>query len=471
VHQGRFTVEVALPVGTPLARTDSMVEQLEQEVRRLPGVETVYAVVGTERRADARPDEGENTARLSVQLAEGGDLEAREAASMAAIRTILEKFPRLDTRFSRPALFSVHTPVEIVLYHADLGVLKTSADAGVAALSALPQLREVHSSLTAGYPEVRVHYDRQRLAALGIGVGDVARAVRAKVQGERPTRISAGERRVDLLLRLQERDRESVADLRALNVNPALTPPVRLDTVARLEEGEGPSEVRRLDQRRAVVLSADVDGYDLSGAAAAAKAALSRAGLPADVEIEVGGQNRELETSLRSLSFALVLAVFLVYVIMASTFESFRDPLVILFSVPLSLVGVAVGLWVTSTPVSVVVFIGLIVLAGVVVANAIVLVDAIGRLRSEGRPLDAAIREAAALRLRPILITALNSVLGLVPLAVGFGEGQEMQRPLAVTIIFGLASSTVLTLVVIPVLYRIAVRLTEGPEPVEPDPL
>lgn len=471
VHQGRFTVEVALPVGTPLARTDSMVEQLEQEVRRLPGVETVYAVVGTERRADARPDEGENTARLSVQLAEGGDLEAREAASMAAIRTILEKFPRLDTRFSRPALFSVHTPVEIVLYHADLGVLKTSADAGVAALSALPQLREVHSSLTAGYPEVRVHYDRQRLAALGIGVGDVARAVRAKVQGERPTRISAGERRVDLLLRLQERDRESVADLRALNVNPALTPPVRLDTVARLEEGEGPSEVRRLDQRRAVVLSADVDGYDLSGAAAAAQAALSRAGLPADVEIEVGGQNRELETSLRSLTFALVLAVFLVYVIMASTFESFRDPLVILFSVPLSLVGVAVGLWVTSTPVSVVVFIGLIVLAGVVVANAIVLVDAIGRLRSEGRPLDAAIREAAALRLRPILITALNSVLGLVPLAVGFGEGQEMQRPLAVTIIFGLASSTVLTLVVIPVLYRIAVRLTEGPEPVEPDPL
>jgi HAE1 family hydrophobic/amphiphilic exporter-1 len=468
VHQGRFTVDVALPVGTPLVRTDGMVEQLEQEVRKLPGVETVYAVVGSERRADARPDEGENTARLSVQLDAGGDLEAREASTMAAIRAILEKFPRLDARFSRPALFSARTPVEIVLYHADLAVLKASSAAGVAALAPLPELREVHSSLTAGYPEVRVRYDRQRLAALGIGVGDVARAVRAQVQGERPTRISAGERRIDLLLRLQERDRESVADLRALNVNPAQVPPVRLDTVAVLEEGEGPSEIRRIDQRRAVVLSADVDGYDLSGASAAAREALDRAGLPRDVEVEVGGQNREMETSLRSLSLALALAVFLVYVIMASTFESFRDPLVILFSVPLSLVGVAAGLWLTSTPVSVVVFIGLIVLAGVVVANAIVLVDAIGRLRAEGRPLDAAIREAAALRLRPILITALNSVLGLLPLAIGIGEGQEMQRPLAVTIIFGLGSSTVLTLVVIPVLYRLAARFTEPAESPSP---
>ena len=464
VHQGRFTVDLALPVGTPLARTDSLVEQLEAEVRKVPGVQTVYAVVGTERRADARPDEGENTARLSVQVAGGGDLEAREAEAMAAIREALTQFPRLDARFSRPALFSVHTPVEIVLYHPDLDVLKAAAAVGVAALDRLPDLREVHSSLSAGYPEVRVRYDRQRLAALGIGVGDVARAIRAKVQGERPTRISAGERRVDLLLRLQERDRESVADLRGLNVNPALVPAVRLDTVATLDEGEGPSEVRRLDQRRAVVLSADVNGFDLSGAAGAARLALEKGGLPSDVEVEVAGQNRELETSLRSLTYALFLAVFLVYVIMASTFESFRDPLVILFSVPLSLVGVAGGLWLTNTPVSVVVFIGLIVLAGVVVANAIVLVDAIGRLRGEGRPLDSAIREAAALRLRPILITALNSVLGLVPLAVGFGEGQEMQRPLAVTIIFGLASSTVLTLVVIPVLYRIAVRATEGPE-------
>ncbi len=467
VHQGRFTVEVALPVGTPLSKTDALVQQLEAEVRRLDDVDAVYAVVGTERRADAKADEGENTARLLVELTPGGDLEAREAAAMARIRALLGGFPMMESRFARPALFSFRTPVEIVLYAQDLGTLRAASAQGVAALQGVPGLTEVHSSMSAGYPEVRVHYDRQRLAGLGIGVGDVARAVRAKVQGERPTRIAEGERRVDLLVRLQEADRNSVEALGAINVNPALRPEVRLDTVALVEEGEGPSEVRRIDQRRAVVLSADVAGFDLSGAAAEAAAALRSAGLPKGVELEVAGQQQELETSLRSLALALVLAVFLVYVIMASTFESLRDPLVILFSVPLALVGVSAGLWLTGSPVSVVVFIGLIVLAGVVVANAIVLVDAIARLRQEGRPLDAAIQEAAALRLRPILITALNSVLGLVPLALGFGEGQEMQRPMAVTIIFGLASSTFLTLVVVPVIYRLAVRLTEGPEAIE----
>jgi len=461
VHQGRFTVEVALPVGTPLERTDGLVQQLEAEVRGIGGIETVYAVVGTERRADSKADEGENTARLLVELSPGGDLEQREALTIEAIRGVLDGFPGFTARFVRPALFSFHTPVELVLFGQDLRTLREAADRGAAAMQELPALAEVRSSLGAGYPEVRVVYDRDRLAALGIGVGDVARAVRAKVQGERPTRIAEGERRVDLLVRLGEADRDSLDALAAINVNPRILPPVRLDAVATLADGEGPSEVRRIDQRRAVVLSADIRGLDLAGASNAAAAAVTGTSLPKGVDLEVAGQNRELDTSLGSLKLALALAIFLVYVIMASTFESLRDPLVILFSVPLSLVGVAVGLWITGNAVSVVVFIGLIVLAGVVVANAIVLVDAISRLRLDGLALDEAIGKAAATRLRPILITALNSVLGLAPLALGLGEGQEMQRPLAITIIFGLASSTFLTLVVVPVVYRIAARLTE----------
>ncbi len=466
VHQGRFTVEVALPVGTPLERTDGLVKQLEAEVRGIGGIETVYAVVGTERRADSKADEGENTARLLVELSPGGDLEQREAVTVEAIRQVLDDFPGFTARFVRPALFSFHTPVELVLFGQDLRTLREAADRGAAAMRELPALAEVRSSLGAGYPEVRVVYDRDRLAALGIGVGDVARAVRAKVQGERPTRIAEGERRVDLLVRLDEADRDSLDALAAINVNPRIVPPVRLDAVATMSEDEGPSEVRRIDQRRAVVLSADIRGLDLAGASEAASAAVLSTSLPKGVELEVAGQNRELETSLGSLKLALALAIFLVYVIMASTFESLRDPLVILFSVPLSLVGVALGLWLTGNAVSVVVFIGLIVLAGVVVANAIVLVDAISRLRAEGLALDEAISKAAATRLRPILITALNSVLGLAPLALGLGEGQEMQRPMAITIIFGLASSTFLTLVVVPVVYRIAARWTERlPEP------
>jgi HAE1 family hydrophobic/amphiphilic exporter-1 len=454
VHQGRFTIEAALPVGTPLAKTVATIDQVEREIRGLDGIESLYTVVGTERRADSKPDEGENTARLLIEMTPGGDLEVREAALMAALRERLDTFPRLETRFRRPALFSFRTPIEVVLHGHDLDTLRAASAAGLGALEQVEGLTDLRSSLTRGYPEVRVRYDRARLDSLGLGVGSVAQAVRAKVQGERATRLSRGERRVDLLVRIDESDRDSISALGAINVNPALVPMIRLDAVASVEEGEGPSEIRRIDQQRAVVLSANLAGFDLGGAGEAVESALRGTTLPHGVEFEIGGQNRELERSMGSLQLALGLAVFLVYVIMASTFESIRDPLVILFSVPLALVGVSAGLWLTATPVSVVVFIGLIVLAGIVVANAIVLVDAANRLRDEGRSVQEAIQEAAAVRLRPILITALNSVIGLLPLAVGFGEGAEIQRPLAITVIFGLASSTFLTLVVIPVVYR-----------------
>jgi HAE1 family hydrophobic/amphiphilic exporter-1 len=455
VAQGRFTVELALPVGTPLSRTTAITRVLEAEVRGLPDVERVYTVVGTERRADAKPDEGENTARMLVEVTDGGDVAAREDALMDAIRARVGTFPSLEARFRRPALFSFRTPLEVVVHATELSDLRSASVSAVDALSALPALTDVRSSMSRGYPEIRVRYDRARLDALGLSVGDVARSVRARVQGERPTRLARGEHRVDLLLRLDEGDRDSIGALGALNVNPRLFPPIRLDTVATLEEGEGPSEIRRIDQRRAVVVSANLAGFDLAGASAEVEEALSGAALPAGAEWEVAGQKRELERGLRSLQLALALAVFLVYVIMASTFESIRDPFVILFSVPLAAVGVALGLLLTGTALSVTVFIGLIVLAGVVVANGIVLVDAINRLREDGRDMDQAIAEAAATRLRPILITALNSVLGLLPLALGLGEGSEMQRPLAITVIFGLASSTVLTLVVVPVVYRL----------------
>jgi HAE1 family hydrophobic/amphiphilic exporter-1 len=178
-------------------------------------------------------------------------------------------------------------------------------------------------------------------------------------------------------------------------------------------------------------------------------------------EAEMGGQNREMQRSMGSMQLALMLAVFLVYVIMASTFESILHPFVILLSVPLALVGVGMGLLLTGTAVSVVVLIGAIVLCGVVVNNAIVLVDTINQLRADGAESIDAIRRASQLRLRPILITTLTTVLGLVPLALGFGEGGEIQRPLALTIIAGLSSATVLTLGVIPVVYLSLTRMLE----------
>lgn len=453
IHQGRFTIELALPVGTPLERTAILAEQAERRVAAHPDVELVYAAVGVDRRADARSDEGEHTARLRVQLTPGGDLARREARVMEDLRASLAELPRLQVKMARPALFSFRTPVEVVLHGYRLEQLRSTGDLVRERLAALPELRDVRSSLVRGHPEVRIHYDRDRLHRLGLDAATVAGRVRDKVQGVDATAIHRGDERVELRVQLVEPDRGTLADLRRINVNPNLVPSIPLDAVADFEEAVGPSEIRRVDQQRAVVISANLAGFDLGSAAEGIESALHDTSLPPDVTWLVAGQSAEMQASLGSLQFALGLAVFLVYVIMASTFESLVHPLVILFSVPLAVVGAVVGLGISGDAVSVVVFIGVIVLAGVVVNNAIVLVDTVNRLRSDGLGPHEALLRAASLRVRPILITTATTVLGLLPLALGWGAGAEMQGPLAVTVIGGLLSSTMLTLLVIPVVY------------------
>ena len=267
-------------------------------------------------------------------------------------------------------------------------------------------------------------------------------------------------------MQLDPQQRGSLDDLRALNVNPNLMPAVPLEAVAWFTDAIGPSEIRRVDQQRAVVVSANLEGFDLGSAVAGIKRVMRTVQLDDGVFWVLGGQAREMGSSMESMRFALGLAIFLVYVIMASTFEHLVHPFVILFSVPLAAVGVTAGLMLWGLPLSVVAFIGMIVLAGVVVNNAIVLVDAINRLRAEGMERTMAIREAAALRLRPILITTATTVLGLAPLVVGFGAGAEVQAPLAVTVISGLTASTLLTLVVIPAVYALfTTSLSAEPAP------
>jgi HAE1 family hydrophobic/amphiphilic exporter-1 len=340
----------------------------------------------------------------------------------------------------------------------DLAALRSTGDAVAAALSDVDGLRDVRSSIEKGFPEIQIKYDRDRLARIGIDPATVASQVRSRVQGAEATQVRQGDQRLVMRVQLVEQERRSVEQLRRVNVNPSIFPTVPLEAVADLSVVEGPSEIRRVDQQRAVVVSANLEDLDLGSVGGRIGDALSTVTLPEDSSWVLAGQVSEMQSSSASLWLALGLAVFLVYVIMAATFESLVQPVVILVSVPLAVVGVSAGLVVSGTPVSVVVFIGMIVLAGVVVNNAIVLVDATNRLRDEGRTIVAALGEASRIRLRPILVTTTTTVLGLLPLAFGFGEGAEVQRPLAITVIAGLTVSTVLTLVVVPVLYAAVSR-------------
>jgi HAE1 family hydrophobic/amphiphilic exporter-1 len=244
-----------------------------------------------------------------------------------------------------------------------------------------------------------------------------------------------------------------VASLAGLEVGRNQGRPVPLAAVANVSVTRGPSEIRRIAQQRAALVTCNVTGRDLASTARGIEASLGGLEVPPGAKVVLAGQNRELADSFLSLRFALILAVFLVYLVMASQFESLLHPFVIMFTLPMAVGGVVLTLLLTGTSINVMVLIGSVVLAGIVVNNGIVLVDYARQLRRRGMVKEEALIQAGQVRMRPILMTALTTVLGLLPMAMGFGPGAEMRAPLALTLIGGLTSATVLTLVVLPVVY------------------
>jgi len=286
----------------------------------------------------------------------------------------------------------------------------------------------------------------------------IADTVVRQVRGDVPTRYSWRDREIDVRVRVRDEQRASPERIGQLVVNPDADRPVTLDAVADIDVAVGPGEIRRVGQQRVAVISADASFGDLGSAAAEAREIIAGVPLPRGVGVRVAGQSEEMQTAFRSLMLALALAVFLVYLVMASQFESLLHPFVILLTIPLALTGAVFALWLTGTTLSVVVFIGVIMLAGIVVNNAIVLVTRINQLREGGMARTEAIMEAGRARLRPIVMTTLTTALGLLPLALGLGEGAEMRAPMAIAVIGGLLLSTALTLIVIPVVYSLLDR-------------
>ena len=456
VHQGEFDVELALPVGTPLEETLEVMGSIEERVAGVDGVEHVLATAGTERTADSESGKGEHTVDLHVRVATTGSRIGRtELRVQEDLRRTLSTIPGLKVRVRQPTLFSFRAPIEVAVFGHDLATLRRQTWAAVDAMDSIDALKDVRTDLQPGFPELRLRYDREQLSARGLDIFQVAQAVRDNVEGSVATDLRGRDDRIDVRVRLTPSQVMRVEDVRTLNVNPAGYPPIQLETVARLELDEGPSEIRHIDQRRAGVVTAGLEGFDLGGASGQIDRKLRSLDWPPEFEYDIRGQSREMEVSLSSLRFALALAVFLVYVIMAATFESFRHPFVILFSIPLAIVGVIPVLALLDISMSVLVLIGAIVLAGIVVNNAIVLVDYVNQLRRRGHELVDALRTAGRARLRPILITTLTTALGLLPMAVGLGQGYEIRQSLAVTVIAGLLASTLLTLVVVPVVYHL----------------
>ena len=458
LSQGEFSIEFRLPPGTPLEKTDQTIAAIQRSVNEIDNVKMTFAVTGSGNRFDTNPEHGgENWGELNVVMVPGSS-RMNEEQAMAEIRGNLEISPGLQYKFYRPTLFTFKTPIEIEIAGYDLKKLKRVSDEIVRQMRSIERFADVKSSVEKGHPEIQIHFDRERASALGLNVYEIADRVVMKVRGEVATRYAWYDRKIDVLVRVSEEDRASIKDIHDLIINPESERPVPLDAVANILVGTGPDEIRRVDQERVALVSANLTYGDLGTAARELAGIINNMDIPDDIAASVSGQNEEMEVSFRSLQFALLLAVFLVYLVMASQFESFLHPFVIIFTIPLAFIGAVFALWITGSKISVVVFIGSILLAGIVVNNAIVLIDLVNQLRSKGMEKMKAIVEGSSSRLRPILMTMMTTTLALLPLAIGLGEGAEVRAPMAITVIGGLTVSTLLTLIVIPVVYSLIDR-------------
>ncbi|KRD79923.1 efflux RND transporter permease subunit [Lysobacter sp. Root983] len=458
--QDRFEMTVKLPPGTPLRDTDALVRELQGKHAKDPGIATVFGVSGAGTRLDANPTEsGENIGKLSIVMTDGGSKQI-EAAETERLRQTMRAHPSAQVNFSRPALFSFSTPLEIELRGQDMATIQRAGQRVAAMLRENPHYADVKSTVEQGFPEIQIRFDQERAGALGLTTRQIADVVVKKVRGDVATRYSFRDRKIDVLVRAREADRASVESIRRLIVNPGSNRPVTLDSVADVISTTGPSEIHRADQVRVAIVSANLRDIDLGGAVAEVQKMVADNPLP-DVRMHIGGQGEELQQSINSLLFAFGLAIFLVYLVMASQFESLLHPFVILFTIPLALVGAVLALLISNSAVSVVVFIGLILLVGLVVKNAIILIDKVNQLREQGVAKRDALVEGARSRLRPIIMTTLCTLFGFLPLALATGQGAEVRSPMAITVIGGLLVSTLLTLIVIPVVYDLLDRRSD----------
>ncbi len=455
LYQGELIADVTLATGTPIATTARIVQRLERLAMQHPQVARVYSSIGRRQKSGAAAsEERENVAQLRLTLAPQ-TLRTDEGAILAALRQGFQRVPGVQVQFGRPAYFSFAMPLEVEIRGHNLTQLRHAAQQITAQLVALPGLTDLRSSMAPGEPELQITFNRQKIATLGLDVADIADIIRHNVQGEVATALKHPERDIDIRVRAHPASLQGIAAVARLRVNPRSAVSVPLDAVATLTVARGPSEIRHEDLQRVAVISANIQGRALGQTVQDVRHRLAQIPLPAGLVTAVRGQSTEMVTAFRSLVFALALATFLVYLVLASQFESFVQPFIVLCAIPLGFSGVVLALWITGQALNVMVSIGTVLLVGIVVNNAIVLIDCGNQYQRRGVARREAIQEAAAVRFRPIVMTTATTVLGLLPMALGVGLGAELRAPLAITVIGGLLVATLLTLLVIPAAYSL----------------
>jgi len=462
VDQGSFNVKITTPPGTSLGSTVALVRKVGKIFSGISEVQDVFVNIGYDRHEKtemALADAEQNIGRMTVILKPDRSRSLEEIVNGARPEIALIPGAKieyiLNQDVSQFLALKQESPEILKITGTTLKTIQQITAEALDKLRELDCIEDLKSSLLEDEPEIQIHPDRLKAASLKLTIKDIADAVKTAVEGEVVTRFHDDDQEIDIRVRLRDEDTRSLDKLGQVFIQNSEQQAVPLREVAGIAYSQQLRQIQRRDLSRVAVISANFTGVTLSEGLQRVKDQISGIELPPDHSIELSDEHGEMNRSFQHLMLALVLSILLVYMLLASLFESLLQPFIIMFAVPLGAIGVILILFLTATPISLGVYIGSIMLGGIVVNNSIILIDYTGRLRNEGFAGREAAVEGGRVRLRPILMTALTTILGLIPLAVGGGEGSEIRNPLALTVIGGLAASTLMTLILVPVIYTI----------------
>ena len=453
--RGEFALIVEMPVGTPLNKTDDTIERIENRLNADPNIQDYFSTVGMSEQTFQKSTQP-NLGQIHIRLIPAWQRRITTEEEMARVKEIADGYPGVTSRTSVIGMWGTanYSPLEVEIQGADLSEVVSASEKIGDIMARTNGVTDIKSTWQTARPELQVVVDREKAASVGLTPGDIAAALQTAIQGNVVTKYNDNGTDYDVRLQLAERDRNKASEIQNLTLMTRTGRQVYLGQIAGVIRGRGPVEIDRKDRERLVTIVGNITGSrSLGDATRDIQSGITSLKLPSTIRVFFGGDSENMSDMFSDMGLALTMAVLFVYMIMVSLFESYAHPFTIMFSMPVALVGGMLALLLTGQTLNTFSMIGVIMSVGLVTKNAILLVDYTNTLRGRGYNVTDAILEAGPTRLRPIIMTTATMVFGMLPLALGLGAGSEIRQSMAIVVIGALISSTLLTLLLVPVMY------------------
>ena len=459
MDEGAISIGIDVPLGTKIEKADKLAGVIEEKLATIDEIDVIFTNIGSSGIDIMMGSSlGDNSGNISVRLVKLRDRKRSTTKVAEEIRTLVKDVPGAEISVKETSSLDImgfSTPVSVNIKGSELEVLEKISDDFKRIIESVEGTREVKTSLSEAIPEIEVLINKDIAATYGLTTAQIATAVRGAATGVTVTRYKDEGKEIDVVIKASGDVTDNLSNFEQLSITTPSGVNIPLGQVADLSVVRGPVQIYREQQERVVTVTGQIIDRDLGSVTSDVAKKLQEYEMPRGYNYNIGGERKEMVEAFEQLLLALALAVVLIYMVMAAQFESLVYPFIIMFTLPLAFSGGALALFITGKTLGVTALIGVIILAGIVVNNGIVLVDYINVLRKGGKEMLEAVTIAGPIRLRPILMTTLTTILGLVPLALEIGEGAELQSPMAIVVIGGLTLSTILTLVFVPVLYTV----------------